>query len=398
MVKRTSHIDAQACQTKRRRAHSMPLIGDCMYQLAEELRSCDGVVVIDPQACVALREEGAACTALEALSLLLLDNSSEQRTDGMRAHRLTWWGIGVLRSQQSDVAYNCGEEGVSVLWNVVPLVLTVVPWQVELPLRLRDLVLCQGHFASIGECEYGNSDVGPVPDTFVTREAVALLCGLPRCRIQAISGRFPLFRRATPSSFSAAPRGVLAADASWSLMSPREVSAAQCVAAAQRHARRLTPFLVGGLSSLMESFAPRNDRSAPAECWIAVCYPDGLPRAEAARDEVDSVCCCNTTNTSGAVPMHVASVHQSDDFCEAAPFSLLPSHLLCQSLHVAVGWQKISPSSRPLAAEALQRLCSLVDRVALRTDRGVKLTSRTTWCAAQETRTVTMTIQKASSM
>ncbi|AYU78268.1 hypothetical protein conserved [Leishmania donovani] len=373
----------------------MPLIGDCMRQLAEQLRGCDGVVAVDPLACASFHEETAARIALEALSLLLLDRPSERRTDGMCAHRRTWCGIGVLRGRESDVAYNSGE-GASVLWNVVPVALTVVPWQVELPRRLQDLVLCQGHFASIDQLDYGSSDVGPVPDTFLTREAVALLCGLPRCRVQAVSGRFPLFGRVVPPSFSAAPRGVTATDATWSLVPSREVSPARSAAAAQRHARRLMPFLVSGLSSLMEPFSLRNDRSVP-ECWAVVSYPDGLPRAEAAREEVDGVS-RDISDTAGAVSSHEANVHESDGSCEAAPFFILPSHLLCRSLRVAVGWQKISPSSRPLVSEVLQRLCCLVDRIALRTDRGVTLTSRTACSTGQETLSATMTIQKASSM
>ncbi|KAG5503136.1 hypothetical protein JIQ42_07101 [Leishmania sp. Namibia] len=394
-MKRARYIDAQACHKKRQRAHSAPLFDDCVRHLAEHLESCADVVAVDPMSCIRFYDEDAACTALEALSLLLFDKPSERRTGGMCAHHQTWWGIGVLRGRESDVAYSSGE-GASVRWNIVPLALTVVPWQMELPLRLQDLVLCQGHFASMGECDYGGSDVGPIPDTFVAREAVVLLCGLPRCRVQAVSGHFPLFHRVVPPTLSAAPQGVSAADTTVSLVPLREVSPLQRDAAALQHKRRLTPFLVRGLSSLTESFAPRSDRSV-LECWAVVSYPDGLPRAVSARDAVDYAS-HDPRDTAGADPVHGLSAYQSVCPCEAPPFFILPTHHLCRSLRVAVGWRKISPSSRPLAEEALRRLCSLVDRVALCTGQGVALRFQTVWSGAQETRSATATIQKASSM
>ncbi|KAG5480632.1 hypothetical protein LSCM1_06336 [Leishmania martiniquensis] len=394
-MKRARCIDARVCQRKRQRTHSMPLLGDCVRHLAKHLGSCETVVVMDPLACVRFHEEIAACTALEAFSLLLFEKHCEGRTGGMCGHRQTWWGIGVLRGRESDVAYNSGA-GACVLWNIVPLALTLVPWQVKLPSRLQDLVLCQGHFASMGECKYGSSDVGPVPDSFVAREAVALLCGLPRCRVQAISGHFPMFRRASPPTLLAVPHAVSAADTAWSLVPSEEVEPPQREAAAHQHAQRLMSFVVSGLSSLMESSAPRNGRPVP-ECWAVVSYPDGLPRAASARDEVDSAS-RDIRDTARGVPVHDLCAPQLVCPCEAAPFFILPSHRLSQSLRVAVGWGRIPPSSRPVAEEALRRLCSLVDRAALCTDQGVTLTFRTAWDGVRQTRSATATIQRASSM
>ncbi|GET88050.1 hypothetical protein, unknown function [Leishmania tarentolae] len=394
-MKRTHQTDARVCLKKRPRTRSTPLIGDCMRHLAEQMKDCDAVVAVDPLACVTFHEEAAARIALEALSLVLLDRNSGRHRGGMCIHRQTWCGIGILRGRESDVSYNCGE-GASVLWNVVPLVLTVVPWQVDLPPRVQDLVLRQGRLASIDQADYGSSAVGSVPDTFLAREAVTLLYGLPRCRLQAVSGRFPLFRRARSPSLLAVPRGAAGTEVALSLVPSREVSPARCAAAVQRHARRLMPFLVSGLPSLMGSFTLQNDASVP-ECWAVVSYPDGLPCAEAALEEVDGVS-RGMSDTAGAVSAHEANVHESDCYGEVAPFFILPYRLLCRSLRIAVGWHKISPSTRPLAAEVLQRLCCLVDNVALRTDQGVTLRSRTASSASQETRASTMTIQKASNM
>ncbi|KAG5507116.1 hypothetical protein JKF63_05862 [Porcisia hertigi] len=400
-MKRARSVKARGRETKRLCADSMPLIRDCERQLAEGMRGCDGVIAVDSLECVKFEGDAAACSPLEALSLLLLEKSNEQRTDSMLAHRQTWWGVGVLRSRESDVAYHA-EDGAEVLWNVVPLLLTMVPWQVQLPHPLQDLVLRHGHFVSIGECDYGGSNVCSFSDTFMAREAVCLLRGLPRCCVQAVSGRFPLFRRVAPPFSSAAPRVVAATDADWSLLPPEEVPPAQCAAAAHRHARGLMPFTVRGLSSLMDSFGQQSNTSAP-KCWVVVSYPDGVPCSAAASDEADCIS-RDGMNTVGSATRpqqdggRDESVDQSAFSCEAAPFFVLPSHLLCQSLRVALGWRQIPPSSRPVAAAVLTRLCSLVNGASLHTDQGVKLTSRTAWYTPPATHSATMRIQKASSM
>ena len=356
---------------------------DYLELLADMLRSRDDILVLHPEACAVsyTAAETLQREAAKSLSLIVVDACdvpSQPTVPADLRSRAVLRGLGIIdytlapSQQQSQSAQT--KEQWTVTLNVVPVFIVAVPWVPQLPARLRTLVCECGRFASLGESGFGSADLGPVPEGYIAREAVALVHGLPRCCVMAVSGFFPLF---CPSSHTEEASCAEGEETRWAVQRVEDTDAATRDALMRAHEEKLAAFQIEKLPRVLNTRL-WHKTSVPPKMWVVVSFPDGLPQRPEAKCQPGKKAAQTSQQSSRkAHKEQTTSATASRDrhtFASVSPLFLLPARFLCQHFSLHAGWQCIAREHRAVAADVANRLSRVIETTLLRASDGSVVT------------------------
>ncbi|KPA82933.1 hypothetical protein ABB37_02682 [Leptomonas pyrrhocoris] len=334
-----------------------------------------------------------------SLVVLMVDSHLPSAAPDRVHQRTILRGLGVIDSFLSsrDQTQQDGEQ-VVVAFKVVPVYVTVAPWVPQLPPRLRTLVCDQGHLASLeGGRGFGSADVGPVPEGYLTREAVALVHGLPRCCVEAVSGLFPLFHPLPPTKTAC---DIEAAEATgWRLLHTEDAKSSTRIALMKDHLEKLALFREARLSTVMDSLLNGGASHLENE-WVVVTYPDGLPPIpERARDvQSERSPARKGRRTTKYSDCHPPGTEAAEETVSPSPLFLLPARFLCQYFHIGAGWQRIAQQDRGAALDAVVRLREIIEAIPVCNGDGSVMTAKVVFDLPRGGKGSTVTLARASAM
>ncbi|KPI89730.1 hypothetical protein ABL78_1110 [Leptomonas seymouri] len=339
---------------------------DNIAQLATALQHQCGLLVLHPEACVPQNASADDFQryVIRSLSLVVLRfDSTSQATSHNLHQRAILRGLGVKDVSLSSTDPVDVDKVQTVAYQAVPVSVVVTPWVLQLPSRLQKLVCDAGCFASLGERAFGSADVGPVAEGYLTREAVALVHGLPRCCVEAVSGSFPLFH--IPPSRKTA-RSAETAETEWVLRRTEDVDTRTRDALMKAHLERVAAFQESGLSTLMSSVLYRG-ASPMKTCWVVLSYRSGPPPPPAGVRDGGPDCfrLRSREASTRSVMCSTAATREGEAPTSVSPLFVLPAYFLCQCLYIEVGWHRIAQQHRRAALDAVEHLGAIIEAIPL---------------------------------
>jgi hypothetical protein len=379
---------------------------DHIKLLADALRGVSTAMVLPTHDCAWPHSatQNRQREAADILPLVVLNTDSlppPSKEAEVAYQRTVICGLGVIDSFLSSDAQSQLKEGLpaTLTYRVVPVLVRFTPWVPQLPTRLLALVCDEGRFASLSDDrDFGPADVGPVPEGYVARDAVAVLPSFPRCYVDAVSGHFPLFHRPPLSAKAAASDDAAeSTEVRWYVRNTGDVDQSTRDALMQKHLKRLARYSDERVVKVL-SVRMRCPESWLNRMWVAVSYPGGLPPLPQPTDGDDGDHCTAPPLSKNLKTERAELAVASEDAPFSSPLFLLPARFLCHNFYMQAGWQQIAPEYRAAALNAVHHLRVVIEATPLRCSDGSVVAAKAV-CDAPGGRPVeTATLTKASAI